>query len=360
MTSRHHRLFRLLLIALVLSQASCSRFELAPEPSPPPGNEPLEGFGSGTRGGSGGRVIIISEASEEAVRSAFLDASTTGNAIIRFTVATPITITGRLPRLTAPGITIEGAGATLDARASPHDVAILDIRTHDVIVRDLRLRNGYDNLRVQGPEGFNVVIAHVSSTGARDDGISIAYGAHDVTVQYAFLAGNTRSVFCKYGGTTRVSLHHSWMQKAWARSPLFSGPGLIDVRNVIVEDWGEWGSRLEDGASGNVIGVLFALSPYARARGAKPESALRLRGTSLVFTADNVFRGDARPAPPGNASAPLPVPPVRTFAPDTMEAAVRARAGCLPRDQVDATYVALRKGWSVDAERALQLPPTRD
>ena len=32
--------------------------------------------------------------------------------------------------------------------------AILDIRTNDVIVRDLRLRNGDDNLRVDGPEAI--------------------------------------------------------------------------------------------------------------------------------------------------------------------------------------------------------------
>jgi hypothetical protein len=351
---------RRLLIALALSLAGCSRLGLTPEPFPPPGSEPLEGFGSATRGGSGGRVITIAEATEKAVRAAFTDASTTGGVVIRFAVTKPIAITGKLPRLTAPGITIEGGGATLDARTSPHEVAIIDIRTHDVIVRDLRVRNGYDNLRVQGPESFNVVIAHVSSTGARDDGISIGYGAHDTTVQYAFLAGNTRSIFSKYQDTTRVSLHHSWMQKGWARNPLFSGPGLIDVRNVIVEDWGAWGSRLEDGASGNVVGVLFTLSPYAHARGGKPDGALLLRGAGLVFTADNVSRGDARPVPPGNASAPLPAPPVHTLASDTMEGLVRARAGCLPRDQVDTAYIALRDGWTVSAEQALQLPPTHD
>jgi len=349
---------RPLLLALAL--ASCTRLDFAPQPFPPPGSEPFEGFGSGTRGGSGGRVITIAEASEAAVQSAFADAVATGDAVIRFAVTEPITITDALPKLTAPGVTIEGGGATLDARASRHDVALIDIRTRDVIVRDLRLRNGYDNLRVSGPESFNVVIAHVSSTGARDDGISIGYGARDVTVQYAFLAGNTRSVFCKYGGTTRISLHHSWMQKGWARSPLFSGAGMIDVRNVIVEDWGEWGSRLEDGASGNVIGALFALSPYARARGGKPDSALRLIRAGPVFTAHNLFRGEARPAPPGSATAPLAAPPVRTLEPAAMEGLVRDRAGCLPRDRVDAAYVALHEGWRVGAEEPLQLPGRRE
>jgi len=348
------------LLALTLALTDCSSLERAQETLLPPGNEPFEGFGSGTTGGNGGRVITISTATEEAVRRAFADASSTGAAIVRFAVTQPIAITSSLPSLTAPGITIEGGGATLDARTSPHDTATIDIRTHDVIVRDLRLRNGYDNLRVQGPEAFNVVIAHVSSTGARDDGIAIGYGAHDVTVQYTFLAGNTRSIFCKYGDTTRVSLHHSWMQKAWARSPLFAGPGVIDVRNIIVEDWGEWGSRLEDGASGNVIGSLFSLSAYARAHGAKSDSALRLRGAGLVFTADNIVRGHARPPAPGNASDALPAPPVRTLAANMMEGPVRARAGCLPRDHVDAAYIALRDGWTVSADEPLQLLPPPD
>lgn len=343
-------------VALVLafSTTACSKLGLAPSSLPPPGREPLEGFGAATTGGAGGRVITISEPTEDAVRAAFTDAAGEGHAIIRFGVSQPIAIVNKLPILNKPQITIEGGGATLDGSAMKEGSAILDIRTNDVIVRDLRLRNGDDNLRVDGPEAYRVVITHVSSTGSGDDGISIGYGAHDVTVQYSFLAGNTRTVYCKYSGTNNISLHHSWLQKGAIRSPLFSGAITADVRNVIVEDWGEWGSRFEDSATGNVIGSLFALSPYAAQVGGKPHAALRFKEAGPVHLEGNAVRGTALPLPAGTAPSPIAAPPVSTFSLAEMEKVVRARAGCLPRDAIDTAYIGAT-GWKVGESEPLRL-----
>jgi len=113
-----------------------------------------------------------------------------------------------------------------------------------------------------------------AKTGSADDGISVGYGAHDVTIQHCFLAGNTRSIFMKYGATTNVSIHHTWIQKQWVRGPLVSQSVFADIRNVIVEDWTLWGTRFEKDASGNVVDSLFILSPYAKSVGGKPNSPL--------------------------------------------------------------------------------------
>ncbi|MEB2283507.1 MAG: hypothetical protein OZ922_02375 [Myxococcales bacterium] len=339
----------------ILAMSACSPLGLVPNSLPQPGHEPLEGFGAETSGGTGGRVITITEPTEEAVRAAFADAAASGNAIIRFAVTTPIRIEKKLPILGKPNLTIEGGGATLDGAAMKEGTAIVDIRTNDVIVRDLRLRNGDDNLRIDGPEAYRVVVTHVSSTGAHDDGISIGYGAHDVTVQYTFVAGATRSIYCKYGGTNNISLHHNWIMKGAIRSPIISGAIVADIRNVIVEDWGEWGSRFEDGATGNVVGSLFALSPYARSIGGKPHSALRFKGAGPVYVAGNAVRGVAEPLVAGTAPAPIPAPKVTTLAVGEMEKVVRARAGCLPRDAIDTAYVRTTSGWKVAEEQPLRL-----
>jgi len=322
--------------------------------TPAPTVGAVEGFGAATKGGAGGRVITISEANTDAVRAAFSDART-GNVVIRFAVTEPIRLDKMIPHLTGPNVTIEGNGATIDGTNLKEQVALLDIRTHDVIVRDLRLRNGYDNLRVQGPEAHDVVIDHVSSTGARDDGVAIGYGAHDVTVQWCLLAGNTRGLFSKYDGTRNLSIHHTWIQKSWARSPLISGAATVDVRNVIVEDWTLWGARFEDGASGNVVGSLFMLSPHAVGLGGKPAAALHLKKAGPVYLADNVYRGAVATAATGSAPAALAAPAVATLPVAEMEPLVRARAGCLPRDGVDAAYVALRQGWRVDKTDPLRI-----
>lgn len=318
------------------------------------GGEPLEGFGSATRGGAGGREVWVTEPTTERLREAIRDINKTGDAILRFDVHEPIMITRPLPHVTAPNVTIDGRGATLDGSDLRDEVALLDIRTHDVIVRDLRLRNGYDNLRAQSPDAHDIVFTHISSTGSRDDGVSIARGAHDVTVQYVFLAGDTRSVFIKDGGTN-VSLHHSWIQKGWIRNPIVSGPARADVRNVIVEDWGEWGSRFESGATGNFVDSLFILSDYALRHGGKPDSALRATTGAAIYTAGNAYRGAAHPPDFRGAPKPFPAPPVTTDPVDRMEEHVRARAGCLPRDVIDARYVALRSGWDVGADTPLRL-----
>jgi hypothetical protein len=322
---------------------------------PAAGREPLEGFGADTNGGTGGRVITITDPTEDAVRAAFDDANTTGKAILQFKVAKPIAIAKKLPILTKPNLTIEGGGATLDGSAMKEGSAILDIRTNDVIVRDLRLRNGDDNLRIDGPEAYRVVVTHVSSTGSGDDGISIGYGAHDVTVQYSFVAGSTRSIYCKYSGTTNISLHHNWLQKGAIRSPIFSGTIVADMRNMIVEDWGQWGTRFEDGATGNVVGSLFALSPYAVTVGGKPHAALRFKDAGQVYVANNAVRGSANPLILGTAKAPVSAPPVTTFSVGDMEKVVRARAGCMPRDAIDTAYVNKSNGWKVDENTPLRL-----
>lgn len=318
--------------------------------------DPSEGFGTTTPGGDGGAVIRVTEATEEAVRAAFT-AANAGHAIVRFEVTTPIPIRKALPRLTGAFVTIDGNGATLYGDGFSRTAGMVDVRGHDVVVKDIRLRNAGDNLRAQGNGAYNVVFRHVSSTGAADDGISVGYGAHDVTVQHCFLAGNTRSVFMKYGATTNVSIHHSWIQKQWVRGPLVSQAIFADLRNLVVEDWTSWGTRFEKDSSGNVVGSLFLLSPYATSVGGKTNSALRLMQSGQVYTAGNGYDGMVAGGDEGGATAPLPAPPVTTLPVAEMADVVRTRAGCLPRDGVDQAYIVRTDGWDVGESSPFRLGP---
>src|SRR5262249_7505510 len=153
------------------------------------------------------------------------------------------------------------------------------------------------------------------------------------------LAGDTRSIFMKYGATTNVSIHHTWIQKQWVRGPLVSQSIFADIRNVVVQDWTLWGTRFEKDSSGNVVDSLFILSPYAKSVGGTTTSALRLNQSGSVFTAGNVYDGLAADGDDGDASAPLPAPAVTTLPVSEMADTVRLRAGCLPRDSVDEGYI---------------------
>jgi PKD repeat protein len=331
-------------------------------PTPPPPGGPsdndadaFEGFGSSTPGGEGGRVIRVRQPTEAAVRDAFT-AAKSGHAIIRFETTEPIEVTSHLPQLTGDFLTVDGNGATLYVRGGAL-ANLIEVNGHDVIVKNIRLRGGYDNLRAQDPTAYNVVFSHVSSTGATDDGISVGYGARDVTVQWSFLAGNTRSMFLKYKETTDVSIHHTWVMKQWSRGPLVSDHVMADIRNVIVEDWTMWGARFEDQSSGNLVASLFALSSWAHSVGGKPGSALRLTQDGPVFTAGNTSEGDADAGADGTATAPLPAPPVTTLPVAEMAPRVRTRAGCLPRDGVDQGYIERDDGWDVTGTQPLRLGP---
>ncbi len=331
------------------------------DPAPkPPDDEAYEGFGAMTPGGNGGAEIHITEATDAAVRSAWKSAND-GDKIIVFDVGGPIPIASPLPLLTGNFVTIEGNGVTLEGSAIGATQAMVDIRGHDVIVRNMRLRNAGDNLRAQETGAYNIVFSHISSTGATDDGISIGYGAHDVTVQYCFLAGNTRSMFIKYGGTTNVTLHHDWIMKQWIRGPIVYA-AFADVRNIIVEDWTLWGSRFESGgAGGNAVSSLWRLSPFAESLGGKPEASLyAYMGASAgdIYVDDNGFEGKAVPSPSldGHATQPFAAPPVTTQSRAQMEGIVNAKAGCLPRDTTDQAYIDTTMSWDVVDGKPLRLP----
>lgn len=331
------------------------------DPAPkPPANEKYEGFGATTPGGEGGGEIHITEATDAAVRGAW-KAANAGKKIIVFDVGGPIAISSPLPLLTGDFITIEGNGVTLDGSAIGATQAMVDVRGHDVIVRNMRLRNAGDNLRAQETGAYNIVFSHISSTGSMDDGLSIGYGAHDVTVQYCFFAGNTRSMFIKYGGTTNVTIHHDWIMKQWIRGPIIFA-AFADIRNIIVEDWTLWGSRFESaGAGGNAVSSLWRLSPSAQALGGKPDSSLYAymgAGAGDIYVDDNGYEGKAVQSTSlnGHATQPFPAPPVTTQSRAQMESIVTAKAGCLPRDTIDQAYIDMTMGWDVVDGKPLRLP----
>jgi pectate lyase len=230
---------------------------------------------------------------------------------------------------------------------------MLDFRGHDVIVHNMRLRNGGDNLRAQRT-AYNIVFDHISSTGSHDDGISIGYGAHDVTVQYSFLAGNTRSIFIKYNDTDNISIHHTWVMKQWIRGPLASASAMVDFRNNIVEDWQQWGVRYEDGASGNVINSIFGEGDYATSRFGNQANALNNISSNAVYFSGNVFQGHAKLDTKASSATELPAPHVSTQSVADMEKNVRANAGAMPRDAIDQQYIDLKTGWSLGESSPLR------
>ena len=291
----------------------------------PPGCEISEGFGGGTLGcapetpPTGPGVITVAGTTPADLDNAILaaNAATPGCSptMIVFPANQTIRVSTTPKLLTANNVTILGYGATIrgddmcsstitnlpctvsaDCGCSQFTCtagkckcptcagALLDIRGHNVVLRDLHVRNsGNDNIRVQGPNAYNVTISHVSSTGAVDDGISISNkctpidaslppddwvctassdfaAPHHVTVQYSFVAGNTRTMFVKANNPRthpdNVSIYHNWFAKQWVRGPYIYKGQNVDFVNNVIEDWAEWGTKFGGTAAENATGNM--------------------------------------------------------------------------------------------------------
>lgn len=146
-----------------------------------------EGFGTDTPGGRGGTVIKVTNLNNSGAGSLRAALEASGPRIVVFDVAGVIQLDERI-EITEPFITIAGQTAPGDGiaiKGSP-----IDIQTHDVIIRGLRLRIGdgsgdppgsRDGITLGPPwsnpgnvEVYNVVIDHCSISWAIDENISSA------------------------------------------------------------------------------------------------------------------------------------------------------------------------------------------
>lgn len=312
----------------------------------------LQGFGSQTPGGTGGTVIRVTEPTESAVRAAFNAANAASKAVIEFDVQGVIPVNSALT-LSGDFITVKGNGATLQGNSGGVG-PLFEITGHDIIVHNIRVRNGGDNVQVQGNGAYNVVLDHLTSQGSQDDGISIGYGAHDVTVQNSLFAGNTRSIFIKYGDVDRISIHHTWIMKQWIRGPLASQSALVDFRNNIVSDWQQWGIRWESSATGNIVNSIFEEGSYAASRFGNTSNGVRIISDQPVYASGLEFRGSAKPDYEATSATPIAAAPVTTQSVAAMEPGVRANAGAFPRDAGDQWYINLKDGWSLGESSPLR------
>jgi pectate lyase len=222
-----------------------------------------EGFGSLTPGGRGGQVIEVTNLNDAGPGSLRAAIETDGARVVVFRVAGTIEIKSTLlvkhPYLTIAGQTAPGGGITL----RPVDAAVealLDIETHDVVVRFLTFRAGPpsagDALEIFASDAhdtYNVVIDHNSLSWAVNRNLATWYDAHGISIQWnIFSEGLNCSIHPKgchskgvllggyasdeekdQPGAYNISLHHNLMAHNGERNPYIKAAGVIDVVNNV-------------------------------------------------------------------------------------------------------------------------------
>lgn len=222
-----------------------------------------EGFGFRSVGGRGGGIIEVVNLNDEGPGSLRAAIETEGARIVVFRVAGTIGLQSSLvvsnPFLTIAGQTAPGAGITL--RAMSADVeALIQIKTHDVVVRYLTLRAGPpssgDGIQILADDShdtYNVVIDHNSISWAVNRNLATWYDVHEITIQWnIFSEGLDCSIHPKgchskgvliggYAsdenkdkpGAYHISLHHNLMAHNGERNPYIEAAGVIDVVNNV-------------------------------------------------------------------------------------------------------------------------------
>jgi pectate lyase len=221
-----------------------------------------EGFGCGTPGGRGGQVISVTnldDAGEGSLRAA-LEAP--GPRFVVFGVSGTIDVREQIvvddPYLTVAGQTAPGGGITLKA-ADGNTSGLVDIRTHDVVIRFMRFRTGappsvsgenLDGVNIWKDTGYDVVIDHNSFSWAVDENVSTWDGAHDITFSWNIIAQGLRESTHPEGehskgllvsgeATGDISVHHNLFADNTARNPQVTSPGLIQVVNNVIFNYGD-------------------------------------------------------------------------------------------------------------------------
>jgi len=234
-----------------------------------------EGYGKYTKGGRGGKVIIVSNLNDKGEGSLRDAVNAAGPRIIVFAVSGTI-------HLQSP-LSIKG-DVTIAGQSAPGDgICLADFPVslggNNIIVRYMRFRMGDKNQRggmVNGNGGDdafggqrrrNIIIDHCSMSWSTDEVFSI-YAGDSTTVQwniiseplnysYHFETGDKDYEHHGFGGIMggrHFTAHHNLWAHCSNRTPRFDGirnspTENVDMRNNVIYNWG--GNNVYAGEGGN-------------------------------------------------------------------------------------------------------------
>jgi pectate lyase len=220
-----------------------------------------EGAGAYAQGGRGGRVIKVTNLNNSGSGSLRDCVDASGPRTCIFDISGTIMLTKTIiinnPYLTIAGQSAPGDGITI--RGSRFTV-----RTHNVIIRHLRLRHGSVsdvqaddrdslsiNARSDGGRVSDIMVDHSSLSWGTDETMEIynnfghTNSPSEITVQWSLVTealtdgghseGNHALGLLVGAGTNNVSIHHNLFSHNLRRNPRLVG-GRVDVINNVIYD----------------------------------------------------------------------------------------------------------------------------
>ena len=203
-----------------------------------------------TTGGRGGKVIAVTNLNDNGPGSFRAALETQGPRTVVFRVAGTLKVNGDL-NINHPDITIAGQSAPGDGICI---AGTLNINTHNVIIRHLRVRRGVptggqgdDN--IGGNPDHHIIIDHCSTSWGMDENISlyrhmrpsldgstqIKDAAEHITVQWTISSEALNARGHAFGGTwggNPSTFHHNLFASNTARNPSIGMSGPFDFPRV--------------------------------------------------------------------------------------------------------------------------------
>ncbi|MBC7949824.1 MAG: heparin lyase I family protein [Chitinophagaceae bacterium] len=325
----------------------------------------LEGYGATTLGGTGKTVYRVTNLNSSG--SGSFMAALGSNRTIVFDVAGTInnfSYTGyNVTNLTIDGTTAPSPGITVSGGSS-NGIAFED-GCHDIIVKNIRVRNmGNDGFAVTNG-AYNIVFDHVSSSGNHDGNLDVTAGAYNVTVQYSLLGGGASdwsgNMLIAYTPTRNVSVHHNLLLSKTTggvgeRNPMVhssnGSPGsnmMVDFRNNLVYNWGRnggtgsgYGTGIDYEGTANVINNFYQSAAAASSAVSMDPDPTAGSG-SQAYIAGNVSGNSGVNPNSGSNRAMYPITGggvVTTQSACEAATIVRAEAGAQPLDAIDQALIA--------------------
>ena len=323
------------------------------------------GFGASSRGGQGGRIIPVTTLANKGSGSFRECVEAEGprvcvfrvDGVIRFTEPPPVISNAHL---TIAGQTAPGVGITLSHAGAPHGRTPLVIKgTHDVVIRHIRVRldrNGGDRRAEDAitiEDSFDVVIDHVSASGARDEVIN-GFSQNDrITISNSIFAyGVPRHDKCALlASDPKDKQNFSFIGNICAhngdRNPDVNFPrgSCVEVLNNVFYNAQSEFAEVWEGAGGtpvSIVGNSFIAGPDTRHWTVGVENDSRgSTGRGLIYLAGNRFQGRFRKISRRAQEILSDEPPCSfTITPIGAEEAYEkafATAGAFPRDALCAS-----------------------
>ncbi|MDZ7691471.1 MAG: hypothetical protein U5K69_10135 [Balneolaceae bacterium] len=217
-----------------------------------------EGYGRFATGGRGGEVIYVTNLNDSGPGSLRWAIEQEGPRTVVFEVSGTIVLEDDLS-IENPYITIGGQTAPGDGIAIRDGT--LEIETHDVVVRYIRVRLGDQGNRgdaISINSGHDIIVDHCSTSWSTDEVLSASTDDPDlsnVTVQWCFITEALNPEDHGYGslirgtGGAKYSFHHNLYAHNRGRNPrpgnYDSNPHdedpdglLLDFRKNVIYNWG--------------------------------------------------------------------------------------------------------------------------